>query len=146
MKELTARQQKVLDFIRSHIVEKGYPPTLREIGKHMNILSTNGVQDHLLALERKGFITRANLVSRGIRPVEPRTEDESVDRLEPFRNGIAQNPASWRAANASLLADIANVLTDEGVPAAKDDGEALNLLQRVRIAAKAYKFRGDWDA
>ena len=139
MKGLTDRQQKVLDFSRSHIVEKGYPPTLREIGKHMSIRSTNGVNDHLLALERKGFITRADLVSRGIRPVEPRTEDESVDRLEPFRCDIHLRYASRE------LADIANVLTDEGVPACKDDGETISLLQRVRIAAKAYKFRGDWD-
>ncbi|HQB44061.1 MAG TPA: repressor LexA, partial [Polyangiaceae bacterium] len=46
MQGLTHRQQQVLDFIRESISERGYPPTLREIGAHMGIRSTNGVSDH----------------------------------------------------------------------------------------------------
>lgn len=64
---LTIRQTMVLDFVRRHLEEHGYPPTLREIGKHMGIRSTNGVNDHLRALERKGYLRRADLLSRGIR-------------------------------------------------------------------------------
>ena len=56
---LTHRQQMVLDFIKSSLAEKGYAPTLREIGDHMGIASTNGVNDHLVALVRKGHLTRA---------------------------------------------------------------------------------------
>jgi len=67
---LTERQQMVLDFIKSSIEERGYPPTLREIGRFMGIRSTNGVNDHLKALERKGWITREDLKSRALRPVE----------------------------------------------------------------------------
>lgn len=64
---LTNRQQQVLDFIRSHIGEFGYPPTLREIGFHMKMSSTNGVNDKLLALEKKGYLARDQWKHRGIR-------------------------------------------------------------------------------
>lgn len=53
---LTNRQRAVLSVIIQSLEEKGYPPTLREIGARLGIGSTKGVSDHLLALERKGFI------------------------------------------------------------------------------------------
>ena len=68
MQGLTARQQMVLDFIRQSISDRGYPPTLREIGARMGIRSTNGVNDHLRALERKGYLTREDMKSRALRP------------------------------------------------------------------------------
>ena len=68
MQGLTQRQQMVLDFIRSSITDRGYPPTLREIGARMGIRSTNGVNDHLRALERKGYLTREDMKSRALRP------------------------------------------------------------------------------
>src|SRR5665213_1004631 len=68
MQGLTERQQMVLDYIRSSIVDRGYPPTLREIGARMGIRSTNGVNDHLRALERKGYLTREDMKSRALRP------------------------------------------------------------------------------
>jgi repressor LexA len=58
----------VLQYIQSSIVERGYPPTLREIGNFMGIRSTNGVNDHLRALERKGYLTREDMKSRALRP------------------------------------------------------------------------------
>ena len=67
---LTARQQQALDFISHCLQERGYPPTLREIGEHMGIRSTNGVNDHLKALERKGYLVREELKSRALRPVD----------------------------------------------------------------------------
>lgn len=70
MHELTERQQKVLGFICKSIDERGYPPTLREIGNQMGIRSTNGVNDHLRALERKGFLTREDMKSRTLRPTD----------------------------------------------------------------------------
>lgn len=68
MQGLTQRQQQVLDFIRDSINRRGYPPTLREIGAHMGIRSTNGVNDHLRALERKGYLTREDMKSRALCP------------------------------------------------------------------------------
>jgi repressor LexA len=85
MQGLTARQEQVLRFIRQSIVDRGYPPTLREIGAHMGIKSTNGVNDHLRALERKGYLTREDMKSRALRPKDmdfgnpkKRNDDEMV--------------------------------------------------------------------
>ena len=74
---LTDRQCQVLDFISDSIRKRGYPPTLREIGSHFGIRSTNGVNDHLRALEKKGFLHREDLKSRALRPIG--TEDDFVD-------------------------------------------------------------------
>jgi repressor LexA len=74
MQGLTQRQQMVLDFIRQSIHDRGYPPTLREIGARMGIRSTNGVNDHLRALERKGYLTREDMKSRALRPTSLATQ------------------------------------------------------------------------
>lgn len=66
---LTDRQREILGFITQSIGQRGYPPTLREIGTHFGIRSTNGVNDHLRALEKKGYLQREDLKSRALRPV-----------------------------------------------------------------------------
>ena len=63
---LAPRQLEVLTWIYDFLDEHCYPPSVREIGKGLGIRSTNGVNDHLLALERKGFLTREKLRSRTI--------------------------------------------------------------------------------
>ncbi len=55
---LTARQKAIYDFVLKSIREKGYAPSIHEIGRQFKIASTNGVSDHLKALERKGYIRR----------------------------------------------------------------------------------------
>src|SRR5438445_13428397 len=75
---LTQRQRDILDFISASIVERGFPPTLREIGEHFNIRSTNGVNDHLKALEKKGHLRREDLKSRAMRPILPDGSGELV--------------------------------------------------------------------
>ncbi len=77
---LTQRQREILDFITASIDGRGYPPTLREIGEYFGIRSTNGVNDHLKALEKKGYITREDLKSRAMRPVAARAEAEQASR------------------------------------------------------------------
>ncbi|MBT8493516.1 MAG: transcriptional repressor LexA [Deltaproteobacteria bacterium] len=68
---LTKRQNEIWNFISIFCTEQGYPPTLREIGEHFGIKSTNGVNDHLKALEKKGYLRREDLKSRALRPVTP---------------------------------------------------------------------------
>src|SRR5215470_11673070 len=75
---LTQRQREILEFISASIVERGFPPTLREIGEHFSIRSTNGVNDHLKALEKKGHLRREDLKSRAMRPVLPDGKGEIV--------------------------------------------------------------------
>jgi len=67
---LTDRQEKILSFIKKSIQDQGYPPTIREIGEHFGIRSTNGVNDHLKALERKGYLLRGELKSRALSVIE----------------------------------------------------------------------------
>ena len=55
---LTARQKEIYDFLLRTIREKGYAPSMHEIGARFKIASTNGVSDHLKALEKKGYIRR----------------------------------------------------------------------------------------
>ena len=74
MQGLTKRQEQTLDYIRQSIEQRGYPPTLREIGEYMGIRSTNGVNDHLRALERKGYLRREDMKSRALRVVEQPAE------------------------------------------------------------------------
>ena len=55
---LTDRQKAIYDFLLKTIREKGFAPSIPEIGRQFKIASTNGVSDHLKALERKGYIRR----------------------------------------------------------------------------------------
>jgi repressor LexA len=55
---LTSRQKAIYDFLLKTIREKGFAPSIAEIGKQFRIASTNGVSDHLKALEKKGYIRR----------------------------------------------------------------------------------------
>ncbi len=82
-KPLSPRQQAVLDFVRSSVRERALAPTLREIGTALGIRSTNGVKDHLDALEGKGWIRRGPTKSRAILVVgETHAEVEAErDRL-----------------------------------------------------------------
>ena len=68
-KRLTPRQAEILDFVIECIRANGMPPTIAEIGRRFQIASTNGVNDHLLALEKKGYITRSSK-ARSIRVTE----------------------------------------------------------------------------
>lgn len=67
---LTKRQMQLLDFIIERRDICGYPPTFREIGAAMGIKSSNGVSDHMKALERKGYISREHGTPRGITVID----------------------------------------------------------------------------
>lgn len=66
MKGITARQQEVLNFVASFTEENNYPPTVREIGEHFSI-SLRAVQDHLNALQKKGYLGQTQKRSRSLR-------------------------------------------------------------------------------
>jgi SOS-response transcriptional repressor LexA len=76
---LTPRQQAILDWI----TDQPLMPSIREIGAAFRIRSTQGVQCHLKALERKGFIVRDPKRSRGIRVVG--ANDELLELLQLFQ-------------------------------------------------------------
>jgi repressor LexA len=107
MQGLTQRQQMVLDFIRQSIQDRGYPPTLREIGARMGIRSTNGVNDHLRALERKGYLTREDMKSRALRPTSLAVQTLGAEPAEPANDvDLLEVPVVGRvAAGLPLLAE-----------------------------------------
>ena len=66
-RELSERQQKMIEFLREFIAEHRFPPTIREIGEKVGISSTSVVKYNLDALQTKGYIERDRDISRGIR-------------------------------------------------------------------------------
>ena len=77
-KQLTTRQQTVIEAIRGWIRERGYPPTIRELGKLLGIKSLRGVTAHLDAIAKKGFLKR-----------EPRARSISLlDFMAPFEHAL----------------------------------------------------------
>jgi repressor LexA len=92
---ITARQQRILDFIARTVDERGYPPTVREIGEAVGLTSSSSVHGQLANLERKGLLHRD--------PTKPRAIGLSPDEAHP-RAAIV--PLVGRiAAGAPLLAD-----------------------------------------
>lgn len=69
MIKLTARQQQVLDFVKSSLEATGFPPTRAEIAHELGFRSPNAAEEHLKALARKGAIEMMAGASRGIRVV-----------------------------------------------------------------------------
>ena len=65
MFKLTARQQQVLDLVKDHMLETGYPPTRAEIASQLGFRSPNAAEEHLKALARKGAIEIIPGASRG---------------------------------------------------------------------------------
>ena len=99
---LTDRQSVILAAIQDYISENGYPPSIRELGSIVGIKSTNGVSDHLKAIERKGHLTRTDNKSRTLIPV-PDLED-TTDEQDPDHNLVPVPILGRIAAGAPLLA------------------------------------------
>jgi repressor LexA len=66
-KDLSTRQRRILDYIQEHTDDRGYPPTVREIGEAVDLSSSSTVHAHLRALEESGYITRDGSLTRAIR-------------------------------------------------------------------------------
>ena len=108
--KLTPRQQKVLTVIRRSVDERGYPPSLREIGEAVGLTSPSSVAHQLAALERKGYLRRdpnrpramevvspdSSADKRGYRgsagPAVPRSDENAVDETD---SGEARPQASY---------------------------------------------------
>jgi repressor LexA len=101
---LTQRQKQIYEFIRETIESRGYPPTVREIGKAFNIESPNGVMCHLNALVKKGMITRKGQEARAM-------------QLTDYR----------RPSTIAELPLLGKVAAGTPIPAVEEVGERLNL-------------------
>ena len=77
MEKLTVKQNLVLDYLKRSIAKNGYPPTVREIGKALDLSSPATVQAHLNTLEAKGYIKRGDSKNRAIELLVPNDYEES---------------------------------------------------------------------
>src|SRR5258708_17852721 len=93
--DLTARQRRILEFIRTATHERGYPPTVREIGEAVGLTSSSSVHSQLANLERRGLLHKD--------PTKPRAIGLAVDGEHP-PPGVAIPLLGRIAAGAPLLA------------------------------------------
>ncbi len=107
--ELTDRQREVYEFIQDRIRAWGYPPTIREIGEHLGIRSTNGVADHLKALKRKGYLQQQDMKSRTLMLVndEPAEEKRSESRGSNVVRALFPSGGSGRSLEIPILGRVA---------------------------------------
>ena len=100
-KELTPRQEEILEYIKKNSKENRMPPTVREIGNHFEISSTNGVRSILAALIKKGYINRSPRLSRGIEVI---TDGKDENVVEAPSNTIEIPIVGRVAAGTPILA------------------------------------------
>ena len=123
MIKLTARQTEVLDFIRSHIDDTGYPPTRADIAKKLGFRSANASEEHLKALARKGAIEMIPGTSRGIKlpesdgiPIVGRVAAGSPILAQEHIEDYCEIPASFfRPVANYLLTVVGDSMIDGGI-------------------------------
>lgn len=93
--DLTKRQEETLNYIKSYIANKGYPPTVREIAKELGVSSPATIHAHLAKLEEKGFIRKEDAKNRAIEITgenEFMPKDESVVQVPLLGKITAGSP------------------------------------------------------
>lgn len=80
MEKLSPRQKLILEFIEREVAEKGYPPSVREIGEAVGLASSSTVHGHLGKLESKGYIRRDPTKPRAIELLSPTTQAQRTNR------------------------------------------------------------------
>jgi len=87
-RELTSTQEKILNFLRNFLLEKGFPPTLREIASYFGLKGPKGPQKTLHILERKGYIRRTPGGSRAIEILKPQIGRLRTAMVQGRRSGL----------------------------------------------------------
>ena len=96
--KITAKQKEILEYIKSEILKKGYPPAVREICEAVNLKSTSSVHSHLETLEKNGYIRRD--------PTKPRAIEIMDDSFQMVRHEMASIPIIGTvAAGLPILAE-----------------------------------------
>ena len=108
-KDLTAKQQSILTFIKDEILRKGYPPTVRDIGDAVGLKSTSSVHAQLNTLEKKGFIRRD--------PTKPRAIEICDDSFQLTRTEMVSLPIVGSVAAGQPLLAQENIESYFPVPA-----------------------------
>jgi repressor LexA len=120
VKDLTERQQQVLDIIRKHVHKSGQAPTVREIAKDLGVSSTCTAHKHLVALEKKGLISKTKYGYRSI---------ELPGEFTPRQVRFANVPLVGRVAAGQPLLAAENLDGFLPIPADMAQGESLFALK-----------------
>ena len=95
---ISDKQTQILEYIKDQIMEKGYPPAVREICEAVHLKSTSSVHSHLATLEKRGYIRRD--------PTKPRAIEICDDNFQMLRTETASLPVVGRvAAGEPILAE-----------------------------------------
>lgn len=117
---LTSKQREIYDFIREKIEERGYGPTVREIGTHFDIKSPNGVMCHLKALEKKGIIERQGFSARAIKILGYKPGNASLPML-----GVVAAGTPTQAAEQAESLDLGDLFAGSNRFALKVKGQSM---------------------
>ncbi|MCI5701081.1 MAG: transcriptional repressor LexA [Lachnospiraceae bacterium] len=107
--KITAKQQEILEYIKSEILNKGFPPSVREICEAVHLKSTSSVHSHLETLEKNGYIRRD--------PTKPRTIEILDDNFNLTRREVVNVPLLGSVAAGQPLLAVENVETYFPIPA-----------------------------
>ncbi|OEG00167.1 repressor LexA [Vulcanibacillus modesticaldus] len=101
MNKLSSRQKAILDFIKKNVREKGYPPSVREIGEAVGLASSSTVHGHLSRLEKKGLIRRD--------PTKPRAIEILDDSLQDQNNDLVKVPLIGKVTAGEPITAVENI-------------------------------------
>lgn len=99
-KELTNRQREIFEYIKQASKEKGYPPSVREIGEAVGLKSSSSVQSHLNALVKKGYLTRSSSSARALSINKDAANDETTN------SSLADSKEHKKAKDKTVSSDI----------------------------------------
>jgi repressor LexA len=105
--QLTSRQRRILEVIRDAVTDRGYPPSIREIGEAVGLTSTSSVHSQLEALQRKGFIRRDPTKPRAI---EVHFDDPVAAVPRPLPTYVPLMSAPVAAGTGTLPEDVVDEL------------------------------------
>lgn len=106
---ITPKQQQILEYIKAQILEKGYPPAVREICKAVGLKSTSSVHSHLESLEKNGYIRRD--------PTKPRAIEILDDEFQVGRREMVSVPVLGKVAAGEPLLAVDHIEEYYPVPA-----------------------------
>jgi len=128
-RELTARQRQILDFIRSEIHRRGFPPSVREIGEAVGLSSSSTVHSHLAALEAKGLIRRDPAKPRALEVLDYRDTERGIDyenvQAVPLLGQIAAGEPLLAAENIEATLPLPTSFAGEGTYILRVKGDSM---------------------
>ncbi len=130
------RRQRILDCIAHTVVERGYPPSVREIADAVGLASTSAVHHHLLALERDGLLERSSHSSRALRltsRADTPSRPADTSKVTPFRMPVERDTLS--------LPVLGEIAAGQPIEAYADAAETLEVPRSMEARPDSYVLR-----